>query len=80
MKILVTILATAALLLGAVWDNQSASKYGTLLTATLISEIVAAVGFFYLLKASRGFLKYYSLVCVGLCLLIVADAMRRLLS
>jgi hypothetical protein len=80
MKILVIILATVALLLGAIWDNVSARKYGTLLTATLISEIIAAAGFFYLLKTSRGFLKYYSVVCVVLCLLIVADAIRRLLA
>ncbi len=79
MKILVTILATAALLLGAIWDNVSARKYETLLVTTLVIEALAAVGFFYLLKTNRSFLRYYSLICLVLCLLVVLDAIRRLL-
>ena len=77
MKIFVTITATVALLLGGIWDNVSAPKYAALLMATLISEIMAAAGFLYLLRTSRGFVKYYSLACMILCLLIIADSIRR---
>jgi hypothetical protein len=58
----------------------SAREYRTLLAASLISETIAAAGFFYLLNTSRGFLKYYSVVCMTLCLLIAADVIRRLIS
>lgn len=80
MRIFVAIASTIALLLGVVWDNVSAPEYRALLTATLISEILATAGFLYLLRTSRGLVKYYSGVCIVLCLLIITDAIRRLLA
>ncbi len=78
MKAFVPIIATAALILGAITDNVASPTYGLLLTMTFISEAMAAASFIYLFGTSRGLLKYYSAVCVVLCLLILADAASRL--
>jgi len=78
MKAFVAIIATAALVLGAITDNVDSPTYGKLLTITFISEVMAAASFLYLFGTSCGLLKYYSAVCVVLCLLIPADAASRL--
>jgi hypothetical protein len=79
MRIFVAILAAVALLLGALYDTAASPRYERVLTAALICEVPAGTGFIFLFKTGRGFPKYISLIGLALCIVIMGDAISRLL-